>query len=376
MGLVAYLDHAATTPMWPEAVEAMLPWLHSDFGNPSGTHSLARRARAALDDARETVATCVGCLPGEVVFTSGGTEADNLAILGSHASRRGSVVCSAVEHHAVLHPVTAVAGSTVPVDSAGIVDLQALAELLEELGDGVSLVSVMLANNEIGAVQPLAEVVDICRRSCPSAAVHTDAVHAAPWIDLRTSADGADLVSISAHKFGGPKGIGALIVRSGTTLAPALHGGSQERGRRPGTQNVAGAVAMAVALQLTAQRWPVVAAAVGARRDRLANGLRAAVEGLRLTEPPVRVPGTCHVAVEGVASEELLLLLDEAGIAASAGSSCASGALEPSHVLTAMGWSDAEAATAIRFTLGATTSDDEVQYALDVVPTLVERLRR
>ncbi len=368
----AYLDNAATTRLWPEALQAMLPWLGECYGNPSGSHRQARRARAAIDEAREQVAACVGCGPGDVVFTSGGTEADNLAVLGVHAARGGRIVCSAVEHHAVLHPVEAVGGFTAPVDDDGIVDLQALPRLL---GPGVTLVSVMLANNEVGAVQPLAEVAELTRRCSPEALVHTDAVHGAPSLDLAGAVAPADLVSLSAHKFGGPQGVGVLVVRPQAKLAPVLHGGPQERGRRPGTQNVAGVVGMAAALVLTTERRRSWMADVARRRDRLAAGLRQAVPGLRVTEPAVRVPGTCHVAIEGVSNEELLLLLDDAGVAASAGSSCASGALEPSHVLTAMGWSPDRAATAVRLTVGAATTDAEIDHALEVIPAAVEKLR-
>ena len=368
----AYLDNAATTRLWPEALQAMLPWLGECYGNPSGSHRQARLARAAIDEARDQVAACVGCGPGDVVFTSGGTEADNLAVLGVHAACGGPIVCSAVEHHAVLRPVQAVGGVTAPVDGDGIVDLQALSQLLHPR---VTLVSVMLANNEVGAVQPLAEVAELTRRQCPEALVHTDAVHGAPLLDLVEAVAPADLVSLSAHKFGGPQGVGVLVVRPQAKLAPVLHGGSQERGRRPGTQNVAGVVGMAAALVLTTERRRSWTAEVARRRDRLAAGLHQLVSGLRVTEPAVRMPGTCHIAIDGVANEELLLLLDDAGVAASAGSSCASGALEPSHVLTAMGWSPEQAATAVRLTVGAATTDAEIDHALEAIPAAVEKLR-
>jgi len=380
----AYLDHAATTPMRPEAIEAMLPYLASAYGNPSGAHRPARVARQAIDDAREVVASVLGVGAPEVVFTSGGTESDNLAVLGVHDRRGGTVVCSAVEHHAVLDPVESRGGRTVGVMSNGIIDLDALRTVL---GPEVMLVSVMLANNEVGIVQPVAEVVDVVREVAPSAVVHTDAVHAVSWLDVAELAATADLVTISAHKFGGPKGVGALVVRE--RAAPALGaraiGGGQERERRSGTQNVAGIVAMAEALRVTHRQRESAAAAVGRLRDRLAEGLRERVPGLVETGARVGgdgkpdrsglVAGTCHVCIPQVESEALLFLLEDAGVYASAGSSCASGAMEPSHVLSAMGVDRALAFGSVRFSLGWASSDTDVDHALEVVPAAVARLR-
>ncbi len=390
--MATYLDHGATTPMRPEAVAAMLPFLTDRFGNPSGSHTLARAARLALDDARDDVAAALGCEPGEVVFTGGGTEADNLAVLGAHAAVGGSVVCSAVEHHAVLLACRSLGGTTVPVDAAGVIDLDALAEALHP---GVGLVSVMLANNEVGTIQPLAEVVDIVRQRAPRAVVHTDAIAAVPWLDVAAAARPADLVSVSAHKFGGPKGVGVLVVRGGTPLGPVLHGGAQEHGRRPGTHDVAGIVGTAAALTAVRHRRGTEVPRVRALRDRLADGLVATVDGVVETgvagtrvvetrhrradeDPPNRdgkVAGSCHVLVPGVDQEELLLLADDGGVYASAGAACASGALEPSHVLLALGLSVAEARTAVRFSLGHTTTDADIDAALAVIPKVVEQLR-
>ncbi len=387
---LCYLDHAATTPVRPEVAEAMAPFAAGRFGNPSGGHRAAAAARLALEEARESVAESMGCDPGEVVFTGGGTEADNLAVLGTLAAAAEAgvqvdAVCSAVEHPAVREPARAAAkgwfgagGAPVglreaPVLPDGTIDLQALEGLLEPT---VALVSVMLANNEVGTVQPLAEVVAAARRRAPRAVVHTDAVQAAAWLDLSTAAAGCDLVSVSAHKLGGPKGVGALVARGGTRLRPLLLGGGQERDRRSGTQNVAGAVGLATALRLAGVDREAEGARVGALRDRLATGLVAAVDGLVVTVPGVRaLPGHCHVLVPGADREELLVLLDAEGICVSAGSSCASGALEPSHVLAAMGIDGGAARGALRFSLGRATTEAEIERALAAVPAAVDRLR-
>jgi cysteine desulfurase len=387
--MATYLDHAATTPMRPEAVVAMLPYLSEHFGNPSGSHALARSARKAVDEARDSVAGGLGCDPSEVVFTGGGTESDNLAVLGAEAAGGGSVLCSAVEHHAVLRAVLRAVprsgrardAAAVPVDRSGLVDLDALSEALHP---GVGVVSVMLANNEVGTIQPFDEVVEIIRDRAPTAVVHTDAIAAVPWLDVATAARRADLVSVSAHKFGGPKGVGVLVVRGGTPLEPILHGGAQEHGRRPGTHDVAGIVGTAAALSAALEGRVTEVTRVRALRDRLADGLTASVPGLvetgisggALRDRSGKVAGSCHVLVPGVDQEELLLLLDDAGIFASAGAACASGALESSHVLLAMGLSEAEARTAVRFSLGHTTTAADVEAALAVVPKAVEQLRR
>jgi cysteine desulfurase len=374
----AYLDHAATTPLRPEAAEAMAPFLTGRFGNPSGSHAVARAARAAIEEARETVAAALGAAPGEVVFTGSGTEADNLAVLGAVGAARGAgapgrAVCTSVEHDAVLESVRALGGSMVVVGSDGVVDLGALEAAL---GPDVAVVSVMLANNEVGIIQPLDAVVDVVRRKAPGAVVHTDAVQAFAWLDVAALAARADLVAVSAHKFGGPQGVGALVVRNGVRLSAVLHGGGQEQGRRSGTHNVAGIVGLAAAAHATVSQREVTVARVGARRDRLADGLLKAVPGAVETGSRERkVAGSCHLRLPGVESEALLFLLDEAGICASAGSACASGALEPSHVLLAMGVPEAEAGSALRLSLGWSSTDAEVDAALEAVPAAVARLR-
>ena len=370
---VAYLDHAATSPLRPEALAAMLPYLTEHIGNPSGSHRVARRARAALDEAREVVAALVGCEPGEVVFTSGGTEACNMAVLGYERGTGGAVLCSAVEHHAVLDSVAACGGGTVPVGGDGVVDLEALEARLHP---GVRLVSVMLANNELGTLQPLAEVAAIVRRGAPDAVVHSDAVAAGAWIDLAIEAAEVELLSLGAHKFGGPKGVGVLVVRHGTPLERLVHGGGQERDRRAGTQNVAGIVGMAAALEAAVSARRAETARVAGLRARLAEGICGAVEGVSETAGGARrLPGTCHLLFDGVDQEELLVLLDQEGVCASGGSACASGALEPSHVLRALGLPPEVARQAIRFSLGWSSTDRDVDRALAVVGKAVDRLR-
>jgi cysteine desulfurase len=371
---VAYLDNAATTPMRPEAVEAMLPFLSERFGNPSGSHATAREAKKALEEAREIVAAGLGARPHEIVFTGGGTEADNLAVLGAHAAAGGGrVVCSAVEHHAVLHATGAAGGVLAPVRTDGVIDLDQLAARLD--GD-VTVVSIMLANNEVGTIQPLADVAALVRERSPRAVIHTDAVQAFPWLDLAALAAPADLVTISGHKFGGPKGVGALVVREGVAVRPIIHGGGQERDLRSGTHNVAGIVALAAAVRLTVEHRAADVGRVGALRDRLADGLLAAIpDSVETGDRGSKVAGNCHLSFSGVESEALLLLLDGAGIAASAGSACTSGATEASHVLVAMGVPAERALGSLRLSLGPTTTDADVDLALEAVPAAVARLR-
>jgi cysteine desulfurase len=375
-----YLDHAATTPLRPEARDAMLPWLGGTFGNPSGAHRVAREARKAIDEARDLVAEALGCEPNEVIFTSGGTEADNLAVLGRVRARPGPVLCSAVEHHAVLHPVEHVGGHTVPVAPTGHVDLEALAELLEQQPE-TTLVSVMAANNEVGVVQPLADVVRVVRRLAPQAAVHTDAVQAAAWLDVAELAGDTDMISVSGHKLGGPQGTGVLVVRRRTALRAVQLGGGQEREQRSGTHNVAGIVGLAAAFAAERAHRAEEVARVATLRDRMAQGLRERIEGLTETVSPAGdrtgvLPGTVHVAIPGAESDSLLFLLDEAGICASAASACASGAQQASHVLAAMGLDLPADTGVLRLTLGWTSTDGDVDRVLDVLPEAVVRLRR
>ena len=373
-GRTAYLDHAASTPLRPSARAAMAPYLDDDYANPSGGHALARRARQAVDEARDTVADVLGCKPGEVVFTSGGTESDNFAVLGAVRRHGGGAICTAIEHHAVLHPVEHLGGRVVGVDGTGVVDLDAFADALD---DATRVVSVMAANNEVGTVQAMLRVTRLASKRAPQAWVHTDAVQAAAWLDLAAVARHCHLVSVTGHKLGGPKGAGALVVRAGVELEPLLFGGGQERDRRSGTHNVAGIVGFAAALRATADEREATNARVGALRDRLVDGLAAVVVGVHETVPrALKVPGSAHVCIEGVESEALLYLLERGGVYASAASSCASGAMEPSHVLIAMGVPKELAQGALRLTLGFASTDADVDLALEVVPAAVAQLRR
>lgn len=382
---MAYLDHAATTPVRPGARDAMLPWLGDRTGNPSGAHRLARDARRAIDDARDTFAEVTGFEPGDIVFTAGGTEADNLAVLGVlDATDRPAAVCPGSEHHAVLEAVEHRGGRIARVRADGQVDLDHLAALLD---DTVALVSVMAANNETGVIADLQAVLDLVEERAPQALVHTDAVQALTWLDLpatTTSPSGrrVDLLSLSAHKFGGPQGVGVLAVRAGTPLQPRLLGGGQERGRRSGTQNVAGIAGAAAAARITADARADTVVRLGALRDRLADGLHVTVEGLVETavDPSTRdrsrkVAGSCHVCIPGIEAEALLVLLEGRDVYASAASSCSSGAQDPSHVLAAMGVPRELAAGSLRLSLGWSTTDADVDAALEAVPAAVHRLR-
>jgi cysteine desulfurase len=388
---VTYLDHAATTPLRPEVAAAMAE-VHAAseagrLGNPTGSHPAAQHARRLLEEARDEVAAFLGRDPGDIVFTSGGTESANLAVLGpAEAARqdRGEAVLlsSAVEHPAVRESARAAAKAgldtrELPVDQHGILDPDALARTLSSR---VTLVAVMTANNETGVLQPLPDLIEAVHRRAPNAFFFTDAVQAAPFIDLAAVTAGADLVSLSAHKVGGPAGVGALAVAGRVRLEPRQYGGGQERERRSGTQDVAGAVGLATALRSVAAERATAAPRVAALRDRLRDGLLGAVEGAYRTVPAADgvevLPGHLHLCVPGVEREELLVALGAEGVCVSGGSSCASGALQPSHVLAAMGVAPELAAGALRFSLGYGTTDADVERALAVVPAVVAALRR
>ena len=374
-----FLDHAATTPVRREALEAMWPFLTGSFGNPSSRHGLGDEAARALAAARAEVAAIVGCRPGDVVFTSGGTEADNLAIKGiALANPRGRhLIVSPIEHEAVLESAAHLARvhgfelDVVDVDDGGLVHPESLARVIRP---DTTLVSVQLANNEIGTVQPIAELAAIAHAS--GALMHTDAVQAAGWLPLSIDALGVDALSLAGHKVGAPKGTGALIVRGRIPLEPVLHGGGQERGRRSGTENVAGAVAFATALRLAEQERADAAARVGALGAELAELVAAEVPGAVLTgDATRRLPGTVSFVFPGTSGEAVLLELEREGVICSSGSACAAGSDEPSHVLTAIGVPGEVAQTAVRFTLGAETTADEIADAAASVVRAVSVVR-
>jgi cysteine desulfurase len=374
-----YLDHAASTPMRAEAIEAMTPYLDGMYANPSGSHRFAREARKALDEARDLVAATLGCKPGEVVFTSGGTEGDNHAILGAVRRLGGVAVCPAAEHHAVLHCVEHVHGVIVRVNSVGTVDLEDLQRVLEAATEEqpITVVSVMAVNNEVGSITPMRDVARIVRKYAPNAILHTDAVQAACWVDLREITPLVDALSLSAHKFGGPKGVGVMVIKTGKNLEPLIFGGGQERDRRSGTHNVSGIIATAKALEVTDKTRAEETERVTKLRDRLVDEIRAQVDGVLETVPREhRVPGVAHLCFSGLENEALLFLLDQADVYASAASACASGAMEPSHVLEAMGIERSWSNGALRLSLGHTTTDAEIDLAVSAIVSAVNQLRR
>jgi cysteine desulfurase len=380
---ITYLDHAASTPMRPEAIAAMTPYFATMYANPSGSHRFARQARKAIDEARDIVADVVGCRPNDVVFTGCGTESDNMAITGAVRRIGGVGVCSAAEHHAVLEVVEASGGEVVAVDRFGRLDLEALTATLESLAEAgrtVAVVSVMAVNNEVGTVNDVEGAARIVRRLAPGALVHTDAVQAPSWLDLRTITPHVDLLALSAHKFGGPKGVGVLIERGGPKIDPLIIGGGQERERRSGTHNVAGIAAAATALRLTDVEREDERVRLTVLRDRLVDGLLSRLEGVIETIPRndptvTKVAGSAHVCITGVESESLLFLLDEAEVCASAASACASGAMEPSHVLAAMGVDHNVALGSLRLSLGHATTDADVSRGIEAITEAVTRLR-
>jgi cysteine desulfurase len=373
-----YLDHAATTPLRPEVLEAMTPYLGGVFGNPSSAHAFGRAAREALDDAHERLARSIGGDAREIVFTSGGTEASNLALKGaawagkSHGHR---IVTTPIEHHAVGHALSYLEhfGFEVvqaPVDRYGRV---APDDVEAAITERTTVVSVMLGNNEVGSIQPIADVAAVVRAH-RGVLLHVDAVQAAPWVDVDVSSLGADLVSLSAHKAEGPKGTGALWIRRGTHLLAQQHGGSQERHRRAGTENVAGAVGMARAFELAAAERALTAPRVRALRDRLLDAL-VALDEVELTGHPTdRLPHIASIIVRGLDGASAMLALDLEGIAVSTGSACTTGSTDPSHVLTAMGYPPEEALGALRLSLGRSTTSVDIDEAVRVVPAVLRRL--
>jgi cysteine desulfurase len=376
----AYFDHNATTPPDPTVLEAVARTLTEDFGNPSSVHHFGQRAKAILDEARTAVAELVGGEPAEIVFTSGGTESDNMALRGAaeaaEVSGRRHLIASSIEHEAVLNTVKALGkrGWTVtllPVDATGIISTAALAAAIT---NETAIVSVMHANNEIGTIQPIADLAAIAHEH--GALFHTDAVQSVAKIPVDVRALGVDLLALSAHKFNGPKGAGALWIRRGTRLVSTMTGGKHERNRRGGTENVPGIAGMGAAAQLARKKLPEAAARVAALRDRLERGILTSVNGTVLNgAPSPRVPNTTNISFDGVEAESLLIALDLEGFAVSTGSACSSGTLEPSHVLRAMGLPTHRTQNSIRFSLGAGNTEEQVDALVAKLPVVVSKLR-
>jgi cysteine desulfurase len=375
-----YLDHNATTPPADEVVERMAEALREQFGNPSSVHHFGQMAKAALDEARSSAAALIGGEPSEVVFTSSGTESDNFAIRGVaealEPTGKRHLIASSIEHEAVLNTLKALARrgwktTLLPVDHSGIV---APAALGAALTDDTALVSVMHANNEIGTIQPIAQLARIAKAR--GALFHTDAVQSAGKISVDVKALGVDLLSLSAHKFYGPKGVGALWIRRGVRLQSPMTGGKQERGRRAGTENVAGIIGLGVAAQRARGTMAAENDRLAALRDRLEESIIATVGGTAINGArSPRVPNTTNISFDRIEAESLLIALDLAGIAVSTGSACSSGTLEPSHVLKAMGFPPHRTQNSIRFSLGAANTDADIDKVLEVLPGVVEKLR-
>jgi cysteine desulfurase len=375
-----YFDYNATTPLAPGVADAVAAATRDLFGNASSVHYFGQQAKAALDEARSAVAALLGADASEVVFTSGGTEADNFAIRGAaeaaEATGRRRLVASAIEHEAVLNTLKALARrgwetALVPVDQSGIVSPDRLRAVATE---GTAVVSVMHANNEIGTIQPIAELAAVAHAY--GALMHTDAVQSAGKIPVDVRALGVDLLSISAHKFNGPKGVGALWIKRGMRMQPLLTGGKHERNRRAGTENVPAIVGMGVAARLASAKMAAEAARVAALRDRLEAGILRGVPGTAVNgarEP--RVPNTTNISFDHVEAESLLIALDLEGVAVSTGSACSSGTLEPSHVLRAMGFPTHRTQNSLRFSLGAFSTEEEVDRVAALLPGIVEKLR-
>jgi cysteine desulfurase len=372
------MDHGATTPLREEALEAMMPYLQDKYGNPSSIHSAGREARKAVDEAREKVARALGAEPAEIFFTGGGTESNNIAIRGAARLKkgRGHLITSAIEHHAVLDVCKDLEQdgfkvTVLPVDSHGLVELRALEQAL---GPETFLISIMTANNEVGTVEPIGEIGALARER--GILVHTDAVQAVGQLPVDVKKLNVDFLTLSAHKFNGPKGIGALYVRKGIAVSPVFRGGGQERKLRPGTENVAGIVGLARALELAVAELPQKTDHLTQLRDRLIAGLLRIDDVTLNGHPTLRLPGNVNVSFNYIEGESLLLSLDLQGVAASSGSACTSGSLDPSHVLMAMGLDHQHAHGSLRLSLGRGNTVEDVDYVLSVIPPIVQRLRK
>ena len=379
------MDHAATTPVSPEALAAMRPYFSDAYGNPSSLYELAQQGRHALDEARERCAGVLGARTGEVIFTSGGTESDNAAVVGAALALRaqgGHVITTAIEHHAVLHACDLLESlgfevTRLPVSRDGLVSVE---DAVAAVTERTAVVSVMLANNEIGTIQPVAEIAARVKARAKELGapviVHTDAVQGAGYLDLNVNRLGVDMLSLSAHKFHGPKGVGLLYIRRNTPFTPTQVGGAQERDRRAGTENVPAIVGMSVALEAAERERAANAASVAALRDWLIDAVRERVPDAKLNgHPSERLPNNANFSFPGVEGEPLLLGLDLAGVAASSGSACTAASLEPSHVLLALGMRADLARASLRLTLGPGNTADEVDYAAESIASLVAKLR-
>ena len=374
-----YLDYAATTPTHPDVVTAMLPYLNDTFGNPSSIHSFGQEAKGAIEEARETIAALIGAKNDEIVFTSGGTEADNFAIKGvayANEHRGNHIITNSIEHHAVIEPLKFLERrgfkvTYLPVDQYGMVDPQ---DVRKAVSEKTILISVMHANNEIGTIEPIAEIGRIAKEM--GVYFHTDAAQTIGHIPIKVNELGVDLLAISAHKLYGPKGVGALYVRKGTKVAPFMHGGEQERRRRASTENVPGIVGFGKAMQIAQNEMGTEAERLTLLRGGLIEGLLERIDDIQLNgHPRKRLPNNVNISVQFVEGESMLLNLDSEGIAASTGSACSSSSLEPSHVLLALGLPHEQAHGSLRFTLGRETTEEEIERVLEVLPPIVAKLR-
>ncbi|ADQ45872.1 cysteine desulfurase NifS [Caldicellulosiruptor kronotskyensis 2002] len=378
-GKIIYFDHAATTPLKKEVLDEMMPYLTDQYGNPSTIYKLGREAKKAVELARERVAKALNADIQEIYFTSGGTESDNWALKGvafANKDKGKHIITTTIEHHAVLHPLKYLESlgfevTYVPVEPNGIVDPHRIKEAIR---NDTILISVMLANNEIGTIQPVKEIAKIAKEK--GIIVHTDAVQAVGQIPVDVKDLGVDLLSLSAHKFYGPKGVGALYIRKGTKIHPFSHGGAQERNRRAGTENVAGIVGLGKAIELATQNLSEYAAKLQKLRDKLIDGVLSKIDYVRLNgDRHQRLPNNANFSFEFIEGESLLLMLDMKGIAASSGSACTSGSLDPSHVLLAIGLEHEVAHGSLRITLGEDNTEEDIDYLLEVLPEIVSRLR-
>ncbi|MBE7009940.1 MAG: cysteine desulfurase NifS [Ruminococcaceae bacterium] len=374
-----YLDNSATTPVKPEVFEAMLPFLQEEFGNPSSIYKKANATELAVATAREQVAKALGAKPGEIFFTSGGSEADNWAIKGAalaNSPKGKHIISSCIEHHAVLHTLEFLekqgySVTYLPVDAEGKVAVQ---EVKNALREDTVLITIMMANNEIGTVQPIAEIAQLAREN--KVLFHTDAVQAVGSLEVDVQKLGVDMLSLSAHKFGGPKGVGALYIKSGTKIETLIHGGGQERGRRAGTENVSGIVGLGKAITLATENIAEKAEKIKKLRDKLIKGIASTIPDARLNgHREDRLPGNVNFCFRYIEGEALLLRLDAKGIAASSGSACTSGSLDPSHVLLALGLPHEIAHGSLRLSIGEQNTEEEIDYVLEVLPKIVEILR-